>query len=107
MIKLRTLLIGCVESSRILLQKLISMGEEIFGVITKKQSNFYLDFYDLSGIFIKNNIDHKFVNNLSDIDSVEYLSNKKPDFISISDYLEKIIEIMKIYEGELRRSSFS
>ncbi|EQB87122.1 methionyl-tRNA formyltransferase [Clostridium punense] len=78
---MRILFIGCVKSSRILLQKLIDMNESIVGVITKKESKFNSDFNDLTDLCIDNNIDYKFTRNINDVDSLEYIRSKTPDVI--------------------------
>ena len=44
---MKILYIGCVESSYLLLEKLIEAGADIVGVITKKESNYNSDFRDL------------------------------------------------------------
>lgn len=78
---MRILFVGCVDSSRILLEKLIDMNEDVVGVITKKESKFNSDFSDLTKLCTSNNIDYKFVDNINDIDSIEYIKSKAPDII--------------------------
>lgn len=81
MIKIKILFIGCVESSRILLDELIKCNVEVCGVITKNNSNFNSDFYDLSPICIKQNINYIYVDNINDTISIEFIKDRKPDLI--------------------------
>lgn len=78
---MRILFIGCVESSKILLETLLDINADIVGVLTKSKSNFNADFYDLSKICIENNINYKYVDNINDKENVLYIKDKKPDVI--------------------------
>lgn len=78
---IKILFVGCVESSKILLQELIKFDVEIVGVITKDKSDFNSDFYNLAPICVNNNIDYIYVNNINDENSIEYIKLKKPDLI--------------------------
>lgn len=78
---MRILFIGTVNSSKVLLEKLISLNEHIVGVITKKESSFNSDYCDLSVICEKNNIEYLYVNNTNEEDSLQFVRSKKPDVI--------------------------
>ena len=45
---MKILFIGCVLSSKLILEKLIEMNENIVGVITKKKSEYNSDFQDIA-----------------------------------------------------------
>lgn len=78
---MRILFIGCVESSYILLKKLIDIGANIVGVITKEISNFNSDFVDLAELCNTNNLDYKYVENINDSKSIEYMKKVKADIV--------------------------
>lgn len=94
---MKILFIGCVKSSKILLQELIYLNKEIVGVITKKESLYNSDFEDLSTICKKNNLDYKFVNTINENETIEYIMERKPDVIYCFGWSElikkRIIEI--------------
>lgn len=73
--------IGCVESSRHLLETLIESNVNIVGVITKSNSAYNSDFVDLSFICKREAIDYIYVNNINEDHSIQYIKNKEPDLI--------------------------
>lgn len=84
MIKIKILFIGCVQSSKILLESLIAdLSEEIelIAVITKKRSDFNSDFCDLAHICVENSIEFIYADNINEEDLVQYIKDKKPDLI--------------------------
>jgi methionyl-tRNA formyltransferase len=94
---MKILFIGCVESSRQLLESLIECDVEIVGVITKKQSEFNADFVDLSTISREHGLDCKFVSNIKDEDAISYIREKSPDLIYCFGWSQLIPkEILKI-----------
>ncbi|TCO73648.1 formyltransferase family protein [Marinisporobacter balticus] len=94
---MKILFIGTVKSSKILLEKLISMNENIVGVLTKKESKFNADFYDIAQVCKRNNIDYKYIDNINEKESLEYIKQKDTDVIycfGLSQIIGKeIIEI--------------
>lgn len=76
---MRILYIGCVESSKILLEILIRKSKDIVGVITKDSSDYNSDFTDLRPLCVKNNIPYHCVFNINDDDSIEFIQKYNPD----------------------------
>ncbi len=77
--ELKALFIGCVESSEIFLKTLLENKVDVIGVITKKKSNYNADFVDLSLICKENNIRYHYVENINEIESIEFIRELKPD----------------------------
>ena len=78
---MKILFIGCVESSKLLLEGLMECDAEIVGVITKKSSDFNADFFDLSEVCRQHGLDFIYVNNINEEVSVNYIRGKEPDLI--------------------------
>lgn len=78
---MKILFIGCVLSSKLILEKLIEMNENIVGVITKEKSEYNSDFQDIASICIENSIDYIYTENINESSTVEYIKEKKPDVI--------------------------
>ena len=76
---MKILFIGCVESSYILMKRLIELNANIVGVITKKSSAINADFHDLSYLCRGAGIDYIYVSNINDNDSHSFIKTKKPD----------------------------
>lgn len=76
---MKVLFIGCVESSYILLEKLINAKAEIVGVITKEKSKYNADFMDLTPLCIENNIKKIYVDNINEEKSMNFVKETKPD----------------------------
>lgn len=87
---MKILFIGCVESSRIFLKKLIQMGEVVVGVVTKKHSNFNSDFCDLSGLCTENNIAYHYSLNINDEETFQFIRSQNPDIIYCFGWSELI-----------------
>lgn len=79
--KLKIILIGCVKSSELFLNKLIEIKVDIVGVVTKKESKINSDFVDLSVICREHSIDYFYVENINSEASKDYLYSKKPDLV--------------------------
>ena len=78
---MRIIFIGTVETSAILLKKLITLKANIIHVITKKSSNFNSDFFDLSSIAKAESIPFKYVENINDEENVALIKKLVPDII--------------------------
>ena len=78
---MRIIFIGTVETSAILLRKLISLEANIIYIITKKSSNFNSDFFDLSSIAKTQSIPFKYVENINDEDNITLIKKLVPDII--------------------------
>lgn len=76
---MRILYIGCVQSSYVLLKKLIELGADIVGVITKKDSKTNADFVDLGLLCEKNQIEYKYVEKINDSENIEFVKKVKPE----------------------------
>lgn len=76
---MRILFIGCVQSSYIELELLIKNNKNIVGVITKEKSSFNSDFEDLAPLAFQNGIPYKYVKNINDEDSIEFVKECNPD----------------------------
>lgn len=72
---MKILFIGCVQSSYILLNKLLENGAKIVGVITKKESKANSDFVDLASLCKRNGIKYIYVKNINDENSIEFAKN--------------------------------
>lgn len=75
--------IGCVESSKMALEALLSIKNnvEIVGVITKNVSNFNSDHVDLAELCIENNIPYHYEIASAKDDSLNFMKSLKPDVI--------------------------
>lgn len=78
---MKIIFIGTVEFSRKALEKVISIGGNIVGVCTLKNSLFNSDFNDLTEVACKKKIPVKYVDDINSQDCVEWISYKKPDVI--------------------------
>jgi hypothetical protein len=83
---MKVVLVGSVEFSLRVLEKLIAIDVDLVGVCTKKSSTFNSDFFDLKP--------------LCDINEVPCL------YVDISEFMDKKIKIMNIYEGEINKYPF-
>lgn len=78
---MKIVFIGCVESSKILLEQLLLIGADIIGVITKKKSRVNSDFVDLGFICKEKNIKCKYTEDINDIHTIQFILELKPDII--------------------------
>lgn len=94
---MRIVFIGCVESSKILLEQLLLMKANVVGVITRKSSKLNSDFVDLNLICKNQNIKYKYTENVNDVQTVQFITELEPDVIycfGFSQLLKKeIIDI--------------
>lgn len=94
---MRIVFIGCVESSKILLEQLLLMKANVVGVITRKSSKLNSDFVDLNLICKNQNIKYKYTENINDVQTVQFITELEPDVIycfGFSQLLKKeIIDI--------------
>ncbi len=97
---MKILFIGSVKFSESALLKLINIGANIIGVVTKKRSPFNSDFVDLSYIASKHKIPFIHVNSANSQEAVNFIKGKMPDVIYCfgwSEILRKhVLEIPKI-----------
>lgn len=73
--------IGCVEFSKKALEKLIDLNAEIVGIITKEESTFNSDFYDLSMIADLHNIPSKKVKDINHPNNISWIKALSPDIV--------------------------
>lgn len=83
---MKIVFIGTVEFSLKALKKLIELESNIVGVCTKKSSTFNSDFADLSPICEDNNINYRYVNNINDAESTQWIKSLNPDIIFCFGY---------------------
>lgn len=76
---MRIIFIGCVESSYILLKKLLESGKNIVGVITKNKSGFNSDYVDIVPLCVSYHIPYIYVENINDDNSIEFIKKTNPD----------------------------
>jgi len=78
---MKVVLIGSVEFSLRVLEKLISIDVDLVGVCTKKSSTFNSDFFDLKPLSDINEVPCLFVDDINSTKSVEWIKNLNPDVI--------------------------
>jgi len=71
--------IGCVESSRRLLKKLLDENKNVVGVITKEKSGFNSDFCDLRPLSEEHHIPCCYVKNVNDMDGIAFIKSCEPE----------------------------
>lgn len=97
---MKILFIGCVKSSYILLKTLYKEQFNIVGVITKQQSAFNADYYDLAPFCIENNLDYIYTTDINNKETVNYIKEKEVDIIYCFGWSqlikEEVLNIPKI-----------
>lgn len=78
---MRIVFIGSVLFSRQALEKVLEVGANITGVVTKKSSSFNSDFCDLSSFCKKNNIPSIYTTDINSNASLEWIKSCKPDIV--------------------------
>jgi len=73
--------IGTVLFSKYMLEEIIKHSVDVAAVITKKESNFNSDFYDLSPICRTYNIPCRYTDNINSEEDVCYIQKLNPDII--------------------------
>jgi len=78
---MKVVLIGSVEFSLRVLEKLIAIDVDLVGVCTKKSSSFNSDFFDLKPLSDINEVPCLYVDDINSTKSVEWIKNLNPDVI--------------------------
>ena len=78
---MKVVLIGSVEFSLRVLEKLITIDVDLVGVCTKKSSTFNSDFFDLKPLCDINEVPCLYVDDINSTKSVEWIKNLNPDVI--------------------------
>ena len=78
---MKVVLIGSVEFSLRVLEKLIAIDVDLVGVCTKKSSTLYSDFFDLKPLSDINEVPCLYVDDINSTKSVEWIKNLNPDVI--------------------------
>jgi methionyl-tRNA formyltransferase len=78
---MKIVFIGCVKFSRDTLQKLIELKAEVVGIISKEESNFNSDFYDVSIIADLHGIPSKKVKDINHPNNISWIKNLSPDIL--------------------------
>jgi methionyl-tRNA formyltransferase len=73
--------IGSVIFSAKALEKLISIKANVVGIVTKKESAFNSDFFNLSTIAQSNEIPFHYASNINSAETVDWIKNLNPDVI--------------------------
>ncbi|WP_026523430.1 formyltransferase family protein [Butyrivibrio sp. MB2005] len=77
----KTVFIGCVESSYIILKHMLQKGYIVSGVVTMDDSPINSDFHSLVPLAKEYGIDVICTKNINDEETLEFIKNKKPDVI--------------------------
>lgn len=78
---MRIVFIGCVKSSYVLLRALLEDDKTVCGVITKKESIFNSDFYDLKPLCMEFGIQSYYTDDINNKETKELIRIAKPDII--------------------------
>ena len=78
---MKSIFIGSVEFSEQALKKMIDLGVDIQGVITKEASSFNSDYVDLSKLALKFNIPYLFTKDIDSLEVYDWIRNKNPEVI--------------------------
>lgn len=78
---MKILFVGTVEFSKKALNKLIELNADIVGVATKERSTFNSDYADLSKICLSHGIDYRYIKNVNDKHTLDWVDELKPDVI--------------------------
>ena len=78
---MKIVFIGNVLFSKYTLQKVLELGGDVVGIVTKEKSKFNSDFYDLSDIAKEHNIDFLYVKDINQKENIEWIKDKNPDVI--------------------------
>lgn len=76
---MKSIYIGCVQTSFTLLQKLIDLKANIKAVFTRRSSSFNSDFMDLTPLCRKHNITVYYVENINDPETIKIIEEISPD----------------------------
>lgn len=76
---MKILFIGCVESSYVLLKRLLEEEVNVAGVLTKKSSRFNADFYDLAPVCDEYGIPYHYVEDVNSAASIHFIENCSAD----------------------------
>ena len=94
---MKILYIGCVLFSKTMMEKLIEINAQLVGVISKENSDFNADFYDIVPIAKKYNIPSLYVEDINDKKNILWIKKMKPDIIYCFGWSNIISEeILKI-----------
>lgn len=77
----KTIFIGCVESSYVILKHMLQNGYIVSGVITMEKSEANADFHSLSRLAEEYRIDCFCTKNINDLETLEFVRKKAPDVI--------------------------
>ncbi len=78
---MRIVFIGSVIFSKISLLKLLTLGANIVGIVTKENSSFNSDFIDLSSLSKDFGIPYKYVKDINHQNNISWISELNPDII--------------------------
>ena len=77
----KTLFIGCVESSYVLLEAMFEAGYPVAGIVTMEQSAINADFKSLVPLAEKYNVPYICTKNVNDDETVGFIKNIAPEVI--------------------------
>ena len=78
---MRIVFIGTLNSSLFILQKLLHLGADIRGLVTKESSPFNADFADLTSVCEKHNVPYRFTSDINRPEEVFWIKSLHPDII--------------------------
>ncbi|MDP5200721.1 formyltransferase family protein [Flavobacterium sp. DG2-3] len=78
---MKIIYIGSVIFSAKALDKLITIGAEIVGIVSKKESSFNSDFFDLKPIADNNKIPFHYTLNINSVETIDWIKKLNPDVI--------------------------
>lgn len=78
---MRIVYIGSVIFSAKALEKLISIKADVVGVVTKNESAFNSDFFDLSSIAQSNDIPFHYTSNINSSETISWIKELNPDVV--------------------------
>ena len=78
---MRIVFIGSVEFSLHALERLLSMGADIVGICTLKESKFNSDHIDLTSIGVAHGIQCFYAEDINSLEALTWVSDKSPDVI--------------------------
>lgn len=78
---MRIVFIGTVKFSRCALERVLDMGADVAGVVTRKRSSFNADFADLAPLCEERGVPYLYVQDVNAPESVDWIRSHAPDVI--------------------------
>ncbi len=78
---MKILFVGTVQSSLLILKKLIEIKADVVGVVTKEASPYNADFADITPVCETNNIPYRYTKNINSPEDLAWMKSFTPDII--------------------------